>query len=95
MDSYGARLNIFYSPQYFALYRIQPGSLTLQDRPLRREEIYRIVAENGDLRLHTLWCWVEWKLYLVDQRMNTNFFRPITRLANDLLGRISGGRIWS
>ena len=47
--SKGARRTLSTSPTVFCLYRIQPGSLTFQDRPLRREEIYRIVAENGDL----------------------------------------------
>ena len=95
IDFYRDQLNIVYIPQYFAAYRIQPGSLTQQDRPLRREEIYRIVAKNGDHGLQALWCWIVWKVYIADERMHTEFFRRAIRFANAVLNRITAGRICS
>lgn len=93
LEFYDAGLNICYVPEYFALYRIQSDSLTQQDRPLRRQEIYNIIAKYGDSTLQQWWCWVVWKCYVFDWRLHTTVLRKTVKLLNSLLHRSTGGSI--
>jgi glycosyltransferase involved in cell wall biosynthesis len=93
LDFYGAGLNICYVPKYFALYRIQSGSLTQQDRPLRRKEIYDVIAKYGDSAFQRQWCWIVWKSYVLDWKLHTSGLRKAVKILNSLLSQITVGRI--
>ncbi len=93
LDFYDAGLNVYYTPKCFALYRIQSASLTQQDRPLRREEIYRIIAKYGDSAVQRWWCWLVWKAHAGDAKFNTTILRKIVRLLNRALYWSSDGTI--
>jgi glycosyltransferase involved in cell wall biosynthesis len=93
LDFYAASLNIFYVPQYFALYRLHSDSLTQQDPPLRRKEIYDIVAKRGDSMIQRWWCWFAWRCHVLDQKFHTTVLRKGVRLLNSLLRWWTGGRI--
>jgi glycosyltransferase involved in cell wall biosynthesis len=93
LDFYAASLNIFYVPQYFALYRWHPDSLTQQDPPLRRKEIYNLIARHGDSAIQRWWTWMAWKGYVLDQKLHTTVLRKMIRILNAMLGRATGGRV--
>jgi glycosyltransferase involved in cell wall biosynthesis len=94
-EFYRSGLNVLYLPRYLALYRIHPGSLTQQDPPARRRELYELVRKYSGSRTQALWCWVIWKAYCVDEYLPGNFVRPVLDIANRILSKISFGKITS
>lgn len=93
LDFYGASLNVCYVPQCFALYRVHPGSLTQQDRPLRRKEIYELLTRHGDSAV-LRWCsWISWKAHVVDEKLHTSILRRALRALNIVLYETTGGLI--
>jgi glycosyltransferase involved in cell wall biosynthesis len=93
LDFFGAGLNILYAPGYSALYRLQAESLTQQDKPLRRKEIYDIIARNSDSTAQRWWCWIVWRASVLDGRLHTTFLRTGTRIVNQLLHLVTNGKI--
>jgi glycosyltransferase involved in cell wall biosynthesis len=93
LDFYAASLNVFYVPEYFALYRLHPDSLTQQDRPLRRKENYNFIAKHGDSTIQRWWTWIAWKSHVLDQKLHTTVLRKMVRLLNIVLYRSTGGKI--
>jgi glycosyltransferase involved in cell wall biosynthesis len=93
LDFYTASLNVLYVPEYFALYRVHPDSLTQQDRPLRRKEIHNMIAKYGDSTVQRWWSWIAWKGHVLDQKLHTTGLRKIIRLLNNVLYRTTDGRI--
>lgn len=93
LDFYASSLNIFYVPRYFALYRVHPESLTQQDHPLRRKEIYNIISKHGPSKLQRCWSWTVWRSHELDQKLRTTILRKTTRILNNVLHRSTEGRI--
>jgi glycosyltransferase involved in cell wall biosynthesis len=94
-EFYRSGLNVFYLPRYLALYRIHPGSLTQQDPPARRKELYELVRKYSGSRAQAFWCWIVWKAYCVDEYLPGNFVRPLLDITNRILSKISFGKITS
>lgn len=88
-------LNLLYVPEYFALYRVQPASLTQTDTSKRRREIYRLVKDYSPSKLQTAWCWTVWKLYVLSELLGSRSLKAIVRKANSLMETVSQGRIAS
>ena len=93
LDFFATGLNILYAPGYCALYRIQAESLTLQDKPLRRKEIYEIIARNSESKTQRWWCWIVWQASALDGTLDTTCFRKWTRIVNRLLHLVTDGKI--
>ncbi|MGD0442387.1 MAG: glycosyltransferase family 2 protein [Edaphobacter sp.] len=93
IEFYRAGLNVLYLPQYLALYRVHPESLTQQDPPARRREIYELIAKYGDSKAQVIWCWIVWKAYCVDEYLPGNFLRLIANLVNRAVDKITSGKI--
>jgi glycosyltransferase involved in cell wall biosynthesis len=90
LDFYTASLNVFYVPQYFALYRVHQDSLTQQDRPLRRKEIYNFIAKHGDSTIQRWWSWITWRSHALDHKLHTTVLRKVVRFLNIMLYRSTG-----
>jgi glycosyltransferase involved in cell wall biosynthesis len=95
LDFLAGGLKLMYVPEYFALYRIQADSLTQQDSARRREEIYRIVQENGHSNTQAAWCWLVWRMYGLAERGHCLHVKTAAKRANSLMARLTGGRIVS
>ena len=93
LDFFATGLNILYVPSYYALYRIQAESLTQQDKPLRRKEIYDIIARNSDSAVQRWWCWIVWRTSALDGMLHTTYLRKSTRIVNRLLHLITDGKV--
>lgn len=93
LDFYEASLNVCYVSQYFALYRVHPGSLTQQDPPLRRSEIYKLIAKRGNSTVQRWWCWLAWKIHVLDQALHTTVLRKAVKVINMALVHGTGGRM--
>jgi glycosyltransferase involved in cell wall biosynthesis len=93
LEFYRVGLNVLYLPQYLALYRVHPKSLTQQDPPTRRREIYELIAEYGDSKIHAIWCWIMWRAYWLDEYLPGNFMKLIASLVNRALGKLTSGKI--
>jgi glycosyltransferase involved in cell wall biosynthesis len=93
LEFYRSGLNILYVRKYWALYRLQPDSLTLQDPPLRRREIYEFIHRHGESRLQSWWCWVTWKAFELAKA--TNWRLPVRSVTfiNSLLNWVTGGYV--
>ena len=89
LDFFEAQMNVLYAPEYFAFYRVQPGSLTFQDSAVRMREIYKFVGGNSRSHVQTAWCWAQWKMYQASETLRLPKFKRIVRLASKLIGKIS------
>lgn len=92
---YDADLSILYMPRYMALYRIHEESLTQQDSPARRRELYELVCKHSGSRAQALWCWTVWKAYCADRHLPGNFIRPALDVMNRVLSKLTAGKITS
>jgi glycosyltransferase involved in cell wall biosynthesis len=93
IDLFDAGLNIMYVPEYFAVYRIQPSSLTHQDTASRKGEIYRLVKSKNKRGLPAMKLWVEWKMYQLSETVHVPQIKRLVRLADFILSAVSGGMI--
>jgi glycosyltransferase involved in cell wall biosynthesis len=93
LDFYAASLNVLYVPQCFALYRVHPGSLTQQDRPLRRKEIYEVLVRNGESAILRGFYWLAWKGHVIDEKLHTRILRRVLRVLNFVLYKSTSGWI--
>lgn len=95
IDFLEAGLNVLYVPEYFALYRIQPSSLTNQDKASRRQEIYRRVRQGKRSRAQAIWCWVMWRSYQLSEALRSPKLKAFARLANEVMAELTNDRIKS
>jgi|ERR1700739_1079482 len=93
IDCFEAGLNILYMPEYFALYRIQPFSLTQQDTASRKREIYGVVKEGKSNRSQAAWCWAQWKVYELSELLSLPLLKRSATLASKVIGRLSDGHL--
>lgn len=94
IDSFNAGVNVLYTPQYFALYRLQADSLTQQDTSSRKREIYRLIREQSNL-IQAAWCWGAWRGYQVAELTRIRGIKKLVRLADRVIGTVSDGFICS
>jgi glycosyltransferase involved in cell wall biosynthesis len=94
-EFYRADLSILYVPRYFSLYRIHGNSLTQQDSPARRRELYQLVCKYSGSRVQAFWCWIVWKSYCVDQHLPGNLIKPLLDVTNRVLSKLTSGKITS
>lgn len=95
IDYFAAGLNILYVPQYFALYRRQPSSLTQQDTASRRREVYKMVKKHRNHGLLVVWCWLMWRSYQLSEVVRVPRLKRLMKVANALMKRVSYGFIVS
>ena len=93
IDCFEARLNILYMPEYFALYRIQPSSLTQLDTASRIREIYRVVKESRSNHTQVAWLWTQWKIYQLSEILHLPKLKQLAKLISKVIGKLSDGRI--
>jgi hypothetical protein len=93
LDFYDAGLNILYVRKYWALYRLQPDSLTYQDSPLRRLEIYQCIRNHGDSRAQSWWCWITWKAFELGRVTGWRFPIQCVTFFNRLLNLVTNGHL--
>jgi glycosyltransferase involved in cell wall biosynthesis len=86
IDCFEAGLNILYVPECFALYRIQPASLTYQNTASRMGEIYRVVKENKNAGAQIAWCWTQWKTYQLSELLRLPRLKRLAVMADRVLG---------
>ena len=94
IDSFNSGLNVLYSPQYFALYRIQPDSLTQQDNARRKHEIFRMVRKHSN-PAQASWCWAIWRGYQVAELTHWPGLKELISFADKIMDRASHGLICS
>ncbi|MBB5057282.1 glycosyltransferase involved in cell wall biosynthesis [Granulicella aggregans] len=87
--------NILYVAEYFALYRLQPESLTYQDSASRRHEIYGMIKIFSKRRPQIAWCWFIWRAYQLSELLNAPTLKAAARGANEIMKLMSGDRISS
>lgn len=92
LDFYSAGLNILYVRKYWALYRVQPESLTYQDGPLRRQEIYEFIRDHGS-RSQSWWCWIIWQASLLGKVTRSRFPIRCVTFINRLLNFTTNGHL--
>jgi len=90
-----AGLNLMYVPEYFAIYRLQPSSLTSQDNALRRREVYEVVKRYDQRRVQSFWCWLVWRMYQFAEKLGSRKIKRLAQVANGLMIRITGNEIGS
>jgi glycosyltransferase involved in cell wall biosynthesis len=93
LDFYDAGLNVLYVRNYWALYRVQPESLTFQDSPLRRKEIFNIIRNYSGSRAQSCWCWMTWKAFELAKVTKSRLPVRCVAFLNYLLNRATDGRI--
>ena len=94
-DFYRAGMNVLYVPSYLALYRIHGDSLTQQDSPARRHELYNLVCKYSTSRAQAAWCWIVWKAYCADKYLPGDFVKPSLNVMNRIFSKLTAGRITS
>jgi hypothetical protein len=95
IDFWQAGNSVLYSAEYFALYRLQPASLTYQDSALRRYEIYGMAKIFAGHSAHAAWCWFIWRTYQISELLNAPILKRLAKRANAIMRVLSGERILS
>ena len=95
IDFFQASLNVLYVPEYFSLYRLQPSSLTYQDKASRRQEVYRIVQQYNRSRAQAAWCWAVWRSFQLSESLHAPRLKRFAVLVNAAIGILSDDRIKS
>jgi glycosyltransferase involved in cell wall biosynthesis len=95
IECFDAGLNILYLPEYFALYRRQPASLTQQDTALRKWEVYSMVREGQQNRVQARWCWIVWRVYKLSESLRMPVLKKLARVVNVMMAKLSGDRVVS
>jgi glycosyltransferase involved in cell wall biosynthesis len=93
LDFFAAQMNILYTPEYFALYRVQPSSLTFQDTARRKQEIYGFIKEHGQSRAQAAWLWTNWKIYQLSEVLHFPALKTLSCRASMVVGTISNGHL--
>ena len=93
LDFFKAQMNVLYVPEYFAFYRVQPGSLTFQDSAVRMREIYEFLNKNGRTRIQAAWIWANWKIYQLAEGLRLPVLKKMSRRACMVAGIITDGHI--
>ncbi len=93
IDCFEAGLNILYVPEYFALYRLQPSSLTQQNTASRMCEIYTIVNGSTSNRAQAANLWAQWKIFQLSEALHLPYLKKLASLAGRVLDQFSDGVI--
>lgn len=95
LEFYEQDLNVLYMPKYFALYRLQPLSLTQQGTASRKGEIYAFISKFGSSPMQNVWCWIVWKCFRIAELSNLRGIINLVNTIESVLSALTGGRIRS
>jgi len=93
LDFFEAKMNVLYVPEYFAFYRMQPGSLTFQDSAVRMREIYEFISRNGSNGAQAAWIWANWRIYQLAEGLHLPVLKRMSRRAFIVVGIITNDHI--
>ena len=90
------KLSFHYMREFLSIYRIHGKNKTALDNYKRKHEIFHVANRIlGPWHLNTIWCYAMFVAYLISDRLNIPIIKVAAKLANLVLAKLTGKRLYS